>query len=253
MKCEEVKPLIEEFYDNNLKPDLKLKIEQHISDCQLCKIDFARLQKLSFVLQKSPLPPPSTALDKRIFQEFSLEHESRRAPKAGWWQKLFTGSIAIPKPVFAATVIVIALGLILSNWLGRGASNSAEIADAKISLPLSDTAQPYKTGEANSTKIIEVPVVRERLVKQIVYVERSNRNTAVGNSQRSFLAYNKLDIDPKEKIQRVSPVIERDVTNLKMNQTISESERLISSDLRGFQTVEDMKARILKEDKVDEK
>ncbi len=253
MKCEEAKLLVGALQDDDLEPQLKIQIEKHLLICANCENAFEQTRELSRLLQKSFVPAPSAALDRNILQEFRLEREQqrRRTHKTSWRQYLLVGSITIPKPVFAAAAVVIIAAFGLFGLIGRNASNSSDVADVKTSATSSVTSSPHELNETDKTKIIEVPVFRERIIKQIVYVERRNPDNQTGISQYSILARNKSA--SRERLQKGFPAVKQNNLDIKVSDSIAENGYFTKTNLSAFQPVSEMKTRIIKEVKINEK
>lgn len=249
MNCEKVRPLLGRFYDCNLDWHSEVGVESHLGNCRSCSVEFERLQKLSGVLQNSFIPAPTASLDEMIMRDIRRESDFRQSPKAAWWKGIFIGSVSVPKPAFAVAIILIAVGLALSNFLGRNAaaSFSAAAPDAlTTSSPL-----PLKPNETDKTKIAEVPVVRERIVKQIIYVERHNPN---GQKQSDRYAVSeRYKFGSKKRSRKITPPFKQNVPDSRVNDSIAENGYFTRTNLSVFQPVREMKTRIIKETQDNEK
>ncbi len=127
MNCETVSSLIEEFYDGEVDLHLKLRVEEHIAACALCSADFNKLVRLDRILEKSSTPPgPSAMLDRKLMQDFELQHE-KVSKSPAWWRRIFAGSVSVPKPAFAVALILVALAVTAANIIGRFAERSIDV------------------------------------------------------------------------------------------------------------------------------
>ena len=249
MNCEEAELLLESLHDDNLEPRLKTRVERHLADCPSCGGIMKGLQNMRGVIRKGFIPPPSASLDRIVMREIRRAGALRRPQKTTWWQRMFGGSVKIPKPAFAAALIMIAVGLILSNLPGRNAANFSASPDA-LNSPSALAISLPKRDEPEKTKIVEVPVIRERVVKQTIYVERPNLDSRKDGRQYSALRPNKRDF---ETLQKESPVRKRNVPDLEMKDSIAENGYFTRVNLSGFKPAVDAKTRIIKEGKVNEK
>jgi hypothetical protein len=92
------------------------------------------------------------------------------------------------------------------------------------------------------TKIVEVPVIRERVVTRVVYVERQSNET--NNSQKSLLAQDRTGRNKQKQN------LTKEETNSATN--VEASEYVTRGNLSGFQPIAELKTRIIQESKQDE-
>ena len=244
MNCEEVSLLIEEFYDGEIDLHLKSRVESHIALCPLCGADFERVRGLDRLLEKSSAPPtPSILLDQKLMAAFERHHkEPEKSP--AWWQRIFVGSLSIPKPAFAAALIVFAVAVTAANIIGRYAAASSEIS-AISPVPTTVVSVPLPPEIIEKIKIVEVPVVKERVVTRVVYVDQKSSGAVL--AEKSLLAKNKADGNKQE------PVVKEDNFNLAMNGSVEDGGYVTRANLIGFQPPEELKTRIIRESKTNEK
>ena len=96
-------------------------------------------------------------------------------------------------------------------------------------LPAPPLASPQVV---ERTKLVEVPVVRVRVVTRTVYSARAQRNAREARNR--------------------AQAAEQNYPNLAMSDSIAEHGYLTRAKLAGFQPANEMKARIIKEVKVNE-
>jgi len=66
MRCQEVKSLFSEFYDQELNEEILLAVEKHLSKCQECQEEYRIFKKSLIVLKRlKPLDIPRNYLEKR--------------------------------------------------------------------------------------------------------------------------------------------------------------------------------------------
>lgn len=244
MNCKEVGLLIEEFYDGEVALHLKPRVEAHIAVCSLCSAEFEKMHRLDQLLEKTPAPPPPSALlDQRLMEAF--QHQNKEtAISPSLWQRIFAGSLIIPKPAFAAALVVIAFAITAANLVGRYAATSSE-SSAISAVPMSTVFVPSPPEIIQETKIIEVPVVKERVVTRIVYVERQNSEAI--KPQEILSAQNGIDRNKQEQ------TLKKDDSNLAMNGAVEDSGYVTRANLIGFQPPAELKTRIIQEGKTNEK
>ncbi len=244
MNCKEVSLLIEEFCDGELSLHLESRVKEHIEICVLCSADLNNVIKLDQLLEKSsPPPPPSVMLDQKLMEAFR-DHNKAVSISPAWWQRIFVGSLSIPKPAFAAALVVFAVAVTAANLVGRYTMMPADFSAVSVALPTVVNV-PLPPEIIEKTKIIEVPVVKERVVTRVVYVERQNNKTT--DVQKTLLAQNQADGNKQER------TVKEDDSNLAMNGAVNDDGYVTRANLIGFQPPTELKTRIIREDKTNEK
>lgn len=232
MNCEEASLLIEEFYDGEMDSQSKSRLEEHLSVCQSCGLKLERMMRLDYLLEQSSMPPPVSAqLGQTLMAAFRNQHE-KVAPPLNWWQRIFVGSVMIPKPVFAAIMLAIALAVLAVSIRDdeRGAPSPVS-TNIAVSSPAAST--PPLPEVIEKTKIVEVPVVRERVVTRVVYVERKGSERVAQNPLRG------------NKQQRKAKEDNVNLVNLAMSGAVEDGEYVTRANLAGFQPIAEMKTRMI--------
>ena len=228
MNCEEASLLLEEFYDGEVDTQSKLRIEAHLAVCPSCGVEFERMRRLDNLLEKSSTPQASAQLDRTLMAAFRRQHE-KAAPSPPWWQRIFVGSVSIPKPAFAAVLLAIVLAVLAA---GIGESNRSIPAQVGTNIPSSSpaSATPLPPEIIEKTRIVEVPVVRERVVTRVVYVERQNSRA---------LARNRVSENKQTRAAKEGDA------NLAMSGAVEDGEYVTRANLAGFQPMAELKTRII--------
>ncbi|HEX8638090.1 MAG TPA: zf-HC2 domain-containing protein [Pyrinomonadaceae bacterium] len=245
MNCEKVKESIEAFHDGAINDAVKIRTEEHIAGCASCAAAFDRLRALSDLLRKDVAPATSGALDRKLMRAFAEKYELT-AKSPARWSGIFSGSLSIPKPAFAAGLIAVAVAITAANLIGRRASidttsNRVSTAPAAFSQPSPEAVE--------QTKIVEVPVVRERVITRVVYVERPSQ--ADEFKTRFDAIHSRARNLPGKTIKEKKGVSsEREnISDLAMNGSVGRNGYFTSGDLTGFQPAAELKARIVEEKK----
>ncbi len=246
MNCQEVRLRLEAFHDRAADAELSSRIEEHLEDCLSCDGALMQLRGLRTLLLKSSIPAPSAALARGLMEAFYREHE-RPAKTIPWWRRALGSSITVPAPALAAAMIVIAFGIAAANIIGRNAAATVSVSDATSAASTSVPPSPSISPEIiEHTKIVEVPVVKERVVTRVVYVEREERMPGLrAQKQPSISARKGFQQSPQDRIPNDG--------GLAMNGSVAGNGYLTRVDLTGYQPTNEMKARIVREDKPDEK
>lgn len=249
MNCEEVSLLIEDLFDGEAEPLLKSRVENHIAVCPACRAVFDKLLALDGLLEKNSIvPPPSAMLDRKLMEAFERQNSKTSTSPAAWWKRIFAGSLTVPKPAFAAALVLFVIALAAANIVGR---YSVAPAASDFSAASSESQPPVVVMPSpeiiEKTEIVEVPVVRERVVTRIVYVEREINKPA--ESQKPLPAQNGTEaVDNRNRL-----VKKENPSNLAMNGAVEDGGYVTRANLLGFQPPTELKARIIRQDKTDEK
>ena len=153
-------------------------------------------------------PAVPASLDQRVFASY---HEHlHRAP---FWKRLFTASIRVPVPMAAA----VALLFLLASGVTLAALKRTPAQTAAMPNPGVTTI--------TKTEIVEVPVVKERIVTRVVYVEKP------ANAPALLVSQVPNNSQPGE---------------IKLASHVAGDNAYTNVDLSGFQPVEEMTVRIIK-------
>ena len=124
MNCRDLCARIHEWADDELSPDERERVEQHLAGCFPCsrQADAARNLK-SLVQHRSTRPQVPESLRGRVLA--SLDRESARAHRSTW-----RSLVASPKLRVAAVVLVLVIGVLLRpSWFDR---DSRHLAHASV-------------------------------------------------------------------------------------------------------------------------
>lgn len=224
MKCIENKKNIEALNDNELDDALRDAVEGHFQVCSVCRELKEESAALSTLLQTSRIPLPSAALDARIMKSFRQQHESVPV-----WRRIILGTFAVPKPAFAALLILAMAGFWTAFQVGKIYSTSISISEQ-----LGETARtPIQTPEQQEvqTVVVEVPVIKEKIVTRTIYVPQPKIN----KNEKS----KSLDVLPQN--------------DLPLSSVVANNGYFTDVSLKGFQPSAEINAKIIKGVKEDEK
>jgi hypothetical protein len=162
--------------------------------------------KCSEALQAWTAPDIPASLDRRVFASYHAQ--MNRAP---FWQRFFTSSLRVPMPVVAAA------GLLL--LLAGGVAFAALTAAPTQAVPVTQTI--------TKTEVVTLPVVEERIVTRVVYLENKAEKKAPS---------------PVNTLRPSAPP----PNEIKLASHVAGDNAYTNVDLSGFQPVEEMKVRIIK-------
>ncbi|MDQ4123887.1 MAG: zf-HC2 domain-containing protein [Acidobacteriota bacterium] len=224
MNCIETKENIEALLDNELNEALKERVENHLQICPVCRDLKEQTVSLSALLQMSYMPLPPASLDHRIIKSFRQKH----APVSTWQQIIF-GTFAVPKPAFAALLILVLGGFWAAFQVGKIYSTSISISE-----PFGETRQiPVQMPQQPTiqTVVVEVPVIKEKTVTRTIYLRASQSNK---NEKRK-----PVEIPPN--------------SDLPLSSVVANNGYFTDVSLKGFQPTPEIGVKIIKGVKEDEK
>jgi hypothetical protein len=224
MKCIENKKNIEALLDNELDDALRDAIEGHFQVCPVCRESKEQASSLSTLLQMSQIPLPSTALDRRIMKSFRRQHESVPV-----WRRFILGTFAVPKPAFAALLILAMAGFWTAFQVGKIYSTSISISEQLGETTKAPIPMPEQTEV--QTVVVEVPIIKEKIVTRTIYL----RQPKINKNEKS----KSLDVLPQ--------------TDLPLSSVVANNGYFTDVSLKGFQPSAEINAKIIKGVKEDEK
>ena len=226
MNCIETKKNIEALIDGELASRLKEPVERHLLVCRDCCGLKEEMILLSSFLQTSQIAPPSAELDERVIKSFRKHYE----PAVRWsWRQMIFGSMAIPKPVFAALLVLATAAFWLAFQIGK--INSTTVSVPSLFVVTNEVPVQIPAESPAQTVIVEVPVIKEKIVTRTVYVrERKNNETEKAKT-------------PADSEQNFLP----------SSSSVAENGYFTDLSLKGFEPTAQINAKIIKEEKKDEK
>jgi hypothetical protein len=140
--------------------------------------DFPADAELRELLRAWEAPQASARSRERLLADFRAH--ARRAPL---WRRALRAELRVPLPVAACALVAL---LSLLAFAARSPSRtqpSKAVAPETVNAVAAQTsdatgAQVSDAFAATSVKFVEVPVVRERVVTRVVYVEKKERSGA---------------------------------------------------------------------------
>jgi hypothetical protein len=135
-----------------------MKKDDHL-DLENRRSDLPEDGELNRLLGSWRAPESSGELDQRALESYRRHIHSERFWRGRFWRRWLVGSIRIPVPIAAAAVLL----LCATSFLAARKATSISI----VSPPA-----------AVATKIVEVPVFKEKVVTRVVY-----KNTGAPKAQ----------------------------------------------------------------------
>jgi anti-sigma factor RsiW len=221
MNCVEVNRKLEAALDDALDRETKTALMLHTESCASCRDGWEEMRALKAILQSSAQPVPSASLDERVMRAFNQSHGPRTEPRARGWRTLLFGSINIPKPIFAAALILFAVALILAARIGSLSSTQISVA------PLPPTLSNVNAPGPSPPQIVYVPVRVEPEVRKPASTRAPKRSLMPGRAPAGD-APGQRQAQPLESFTLVSAA----GTNYTTNSTLKGFEPLPTATVR---------------------
>jgi hypothetical protein len=161
--------LVDLIFDE-LQADEKLRLLAEVETCAGCLGEYRSMTGTLLVFDQAAevsLPDESYWPEHRALRRERLEEvlpaRAYAPQRESLWKRIFTARLPVPVPVAA----VITLALLASSMLALRSSKAVVIAP--------EQPQTATNAAAASPMVIEVPVVRERVVTRTVYVVKKVR------------------------------------------------------------------------------
>ncbi|MDQ3747208.1 MAG: hypothetical protein M3444_22790 [Acidobacteriota bacterium] len=201
--------------------------------------DFPADAELRELLRAWEAPQASARSRERLLADFRAH--ARRAPL---WRRALRAELRVPLPVAACALVALLSLLAFAARSATRTQQSKAVAPDAANVGPAPTSGAAQTSDATGTqvsdadgatnvKVVEVPVVRERVVTRIVYVEKKER---LGARPGAALA--------AERERRA-----RDGEQA----SGAASSYFTRVDMEDFQPADEMKIRIVRKGKGDEK
>ena len=229
MNCVEVGASQEALHDGALDSETMRRVEDHLSACPSCSAELARLRIVSDLLHRIRIPAVSSSLDVRLMSAFVHKHQ-QPARERFRWSHAFIGSVSIPKPALLMAAVIIAIAILAAVKIGMMTSTPI-IVETALPTGASPRPQDGVPGAAEKIRVVEVPVVREKV--RTVYVDAGHRD---GGRRQNMLA----DVSPGGH----DPA---------MSSSVGEKGYFTRANLLGFVPSSEMRTRIISEVKPNEK
>ncbi len=168
--CKTTRTNLIELALDELQPALKRQLLADLKDCVGCQEEYASLRnvlRVSDQALRSTLPEEgfwpgyhqrlSRHIEKRS-EQYSSSALPMKSSLLSLLRKLASGSVRIPIPVAAGLILVLGISFFFSmRSLGQ--------MNTKLSSPSAQV----------QTRTVEVPVVQEKVITRVVYVEKNRR------------------------------------------------------------------------------
>ena len=195
--------------------------------------DFPADAELRELLRAWEAPPASARSRERLLADFRAH--ARRAPL---WRRALRAELRVPLPVAACALVALLSLLAFAARSPSRTQQSKAVAPETVNALAAQTsdatgAQASDAFAATNVKVVEVPVVRERVVTRVVYVEKKERSGA--RPDAALAAERERRVRDGEQASGAA------------------SSYFTRVDMEDFQPADEMKIRIVRKGKGDEK
>jgi hypothetical protein len=243
MKCIEVEKQIDSLLDGEINSVIREEAEHHLKECRVCGQIHEKLRAVDELLMKPVPVPDPTRLDEFVMDAFYRRQNKKQEVRenVNLWTALFKLSLT-PKTTAALAALLFAVSVGLAFQLGRITATDIQAAlpqTEKVGHPvLKENNAPVSPVETTSniknevpvTKFIRIPIIKERIVNRIVYVDKSQ----------------------KKERENKTPSVMSERNNLALKSSVRKNDFLTEANLKGLQIISDSKTRIIKRGESDE-
>jgi hypothetical protein len=228
--CRRIESQFVDLLFDDIEAERKRSLLREIDLCANCASQYQSLSDTLFVFERTTeaaqpdenyWPRYNAALRNRLDTPVAATSEKNDS-LAFFWHRLWAAKLRIPAPVAAALLVA----FVVSSAL------------ALLRAPRAETNSAAPEPPASSVRIIEVPVVREKIITRTVYVEKKHAM-------------------PARESQAVMPAVaQTNETNdpaLVHSKPEEETGFFTRANLKGFQPADEMKIRVIKRNTTDEK
>lgn len=228
--CRRMESQFVDLLFDDVELERKRRLLREIDACANCASQYQSLSDALFVFERTTeaaqpdenyWPRYNAALHNRLLAPVPPVSEKNNS-RSFFWRQLWAMQLRIPAPVAAALLIAFVISSAFAFMRGPSAETNA----------VPEAPPPA------SVRIIEVPVVREKIVTRTVYVEKK-RTTTPRESQAIALA-----------VAQTSETIDSALVHSKPE---DETGFFTRANLKGFQPADEMKIRVIKRNNTDEK
>ncbi|MDT7806948.1 MAG: hypothetical protein QOJ70_761 [Acidobacteriota bacterium] len=189
--------------------------------------DFAADAELTTLLRAWDAPPPDARAHARLLADFRASVE--RVPL---WRRAFAAELRVPLPLAACAALAL-----LVSFFALGTRAWTRTAAAPPESSKTEAAQPV-------VKVVEVPVVEERVVTRTVYVEKKERTGGRSVLSKPDAAVLSTASDTSAQTEAEQPRQAKQGT---------QAGYFTGVNMEDFQPADEVKIRIVKRGSTDEK
>ena len=172
MDCKWALDLFDAYLDNDLSPEERLHLEEHIRSCPTCAEELAFAQRINDTLRNLPEEKCPDSVIERAFADIKTENAEESQEKRDVHDTI--QSILNWRLIFAATVVLILFSI--GVFYRKPLEEDSEIQDITLAKKQLETTFAYITAVSlRSTETISKEVIAGRVIPAVNRgVERVN-------------------------------------------------------------------------------
>jgi anti-sigma factor RsiW len=239
--CRLTRNVLADYALGEMAPDDATELPAELNDCAPCQADYAAIRntlRVSRQALRSALPAEEfwpgyhARLQSKLMQRLQEDPAASAVSPSGLslgrlWMglgKMATTSVRVPVP--AALAVLLLVGILSFSVRSSGQANVV------TSLPLAPVETSLKTAP------VQVPIIQEREVTQVVYVEKKDRRSKAGSGSANRVNPNAADAAKDDRLVARAGSSPSDKTSMS---------------LTGFKPTDEIKLTIIKGSYRDEK
>jgi hypothetical protein len=207
--------------------------------------EFSEDAELSGLLRVWDAPEPSAGARERLLAEFRAG-----VVRAPFWRRALSAELRVPLPVAACTALALLAAFFVLVARTQTPAQSAATQSTNAAV---------RTTDAPAVKIVELPIERERVVTRIVYVEKNSpRAEAQQLSAQQSTSTRQRGTTTRETVAQSgsnggAARAVRTAFDSGSRSADEPTSYFTRVDMADFQPADEMKIRIVKRGKADEK
>ena len=189
--CREIENRLIDLVFDELEANEKLRLLDETENCATCLSARRSITGTLVVFDRaieatSPDENYWLGYDERLHRKLRSLGASAPETRPPFWKRMFAASLPVPVPVAALIIIT----LLVSSIFALRPSSTDAVAATRAQAEAATTSSTATLSPA-AVQIIEVPVVSERVVTRIVYVEKKGREKNGAQRQPVLVAQSK--------------------------------------------------------------
>lgn len=176
MDCINSKENLSEFLDGEMTSTESAEIKKHLETCFSCRENCENMRTVGEIVRRNFTISAPPLLDKKIMDAFQNFHSPKAVEKPKE-SKEKIGWFGFSPLAFAAASVLFILSIAAAFQIGRMSTVKADVPTHEaieniVLKPNEKNISDQDDEKIQTTKIVEVPVIRERLVKVPVIREK---------------------------------------------------------------------------------
>lgn len=192
--CRKMRGALTDLAFDELSRERKLSLLVEIENCTQCSSQYVEITEALYAVDEAAdraLPGEAywLAYDQSLLERLKQAHGAERAERTPLWKQFFAARVPVPVPLAALIVLLLIFSATLSLRTRRPAQTAA--------------VAPPAPAEA---RLVEVPVVHEKIVTRTIYIERKRRQGRAAPGQSIVTRAGEPGLVAREAVEATAPV-----------------------------------------------